>query len=184
MNFCQVPNHKGSTIGRVIESCLLDWGIEHVLAITVDNASSNDLTIAYLKYQFSWRYKVLNNEFLHVRCSIHILNLVVQDCLKEHNESVIKIQNAVQYVRSSPARLDAFKKCVEHVKISNKSLLYLDVETRWNSTYLMLDAAEKIEVAFVRLQYHDVKYKKHFEKKKIKGPLEKEDWNRARVFVK
>ena len=52
LNFCQVPNHKGSTIGRIIESCLLDWGIEHVLAITVDNASSNDLAIAYLKYKF------------------------------------------------------------------------------------------------------------------------------------
>ena len=24
LNFCQVPNHKESTIGRVIESCLLD----------------------------------------------------------------------------------------------------------------------------------------------------------------
>ena len=95
MNFCQVPNHKGSTIGRVIESCLLDWGIEHVLAITVDNVSFNDLAIAYLKDQFYWRCKVLNNEFLHVRCSAHILNLVVQDGLKEHNGYVIKIRNAV-----------------------------------------------------------------------------------------
>ena len=42
LNFCLVPNHKGSTIGRVIESCLLDWEIERVLAITVDNARSND----------------------------------------------------------------------------------------------------------------------------------------------
>ena len=95
MNFCQVPNHKGSTIGRVIESCLLDWGIEHVLVITVDNASSDDLAIAYLKDQFSWRCKVLNNELLHVRCSVHILNFVVQDGLKKHNEYVNKIRNAV-----------------------------------------------------------------------------------------
>ena len=99
MNFCQSPNHKGSTIGRVIESCLLDWGIEHVLPITVDNACSNDLSIAYLKDQFSLRCKVLNNEFLHVRCFAHILNFVVQDGLKERNESIIKIQNAVQYVK-------------------------------------------------------------------------------------
>ena len=48
------------------------WGIEHVLAITVDNGSSNDLAIAYLKDQFSYRCKVLNNEFLYVRCSAHI----------------------------------------------------------------------------------------------------------------
>ena len=48
----------------------------------------------------------------------------------------------------------------------------------------MLDAAEKFEAAFIRLQYHDAKYEKHFKKEKIKGPLEKEDWNRVRVFVK
>ena len=113
----------------MIESCLLDWGIEQVLTITIDNASFNDLAIACLKEQFPWRYRVLNNEFLHVRCSEHILNLVVQDGLKEYNESIIKIQNAVQYVRSSPTRLDAFRKCVEHVKISVKRLLCLDVET-------------------------------------------------------
>ena len=66
----------------MIESCLLDWGIEQVLLITVDNASFNDLAIACLKEQFPWRCRVLNNEFLHVRCSEHILNLVVQDGLK------------------------------------------------------------------------------------------------------
>ena len=91
LNFCQVLNHKGSTIRRVIESCLLDWGIEHVLTITVDNASSNDLAITYLKDQFPWKCRVLNNEFFHVCCFVHILNLVVQDGLKEHNEPIIKI---------------------------------------------------------------------------------------------
>ena len=60
----------------------------------------------------------------------------------------------------------------------------LNVETEWNSTYLMLDVAEQFEEAFVRLQYHDAKCKKHFEKERIKCPPEKEDWNRARVFVK
>ena len=70
------------------------------------------------------------------------------------------------------------------MKISDKCLLCLDVETRWNSTYLMLDAIEKFEAVFVRLQYHGAKYKKHFEKEKIKGPLEKEDWNRGKMFVK
>ena len=73
LNFCQVPNHKGNTIGRVIESYLMDWGIEHVITITVDNDSSNDLAIACLKDQFPWRCRVLNNEFLYVRCSARIL---------------------------------------------------------------------------------------------------------------
>ncbi|KAK2656611.1 hypothetical protein Ddye_009663 [Dipteronia dyeriana] len=41
--------HKGETIGKIIESCLLDWGIEKVFTITVDNASTNKVAIDYVK---------------------------------------------------------------------------------------------------------------------------------------
>ena len=33
LNFCLVPDHKGETIGRVVESCLLQWGIDHILQL-------------------------------------------------------------------------------------------------------------------------------------------------------
>ena len=49
LNFCLVPDHKGETIGRVVESCLLQWGIDHIFTIIVDNASSNDVAIEYLR---------------------------------------------------------------------------------------------------------------------------------------
>jgi hypothetical protein len=39
----------GETIGQVIENCLLDWRIDKLLIVTVDNASSNSVTISYLK---------------------------------------------------------------------------------------------------------------------------------------
>ena len=48
LNFCTVPNHKGETIGKVIVSCLLEWGIERVFTIIVHNASSNELAINYV----------------------------------------------------------------------------------------------------------------------------------------
>ena len=44
-----MPNHKGETIGKLIESCLLKWGIERIFTITVYNATSNDVTINYVK---------------------------------------------------------------------------------------------------------------------------------------
>jgi hypothetical protein len=39
----------GETIGQVIKNCLLYWGIDKILTITIDNASSNSVTISYLK---------------------------------------------------------------------------------------------------------------------------------------
>ncbi|KZV38952.1 hypothetical protein F511_41435 [Dorcoceras hygrometricum] len=92
------------------------------------------------------------------------------------SDSVVKIRNAVRYVRSSPARFKKFKTCMEDEKISCKSMVCLDVHTRWNSTYVMLEAAEKFEKAFDRLEDHDSQY--------VKGPPSKEDWDNARNLVK
>jgi hypothetical protein len=40
-----MPNHKGQTIARELEECLVEWGIHRILTISVDNASANDTTI-------------------------------------------------------------------------------------------------------------------------------------------
>ncbi|GJY54123.1 zinc finger BED domain-containing protein RICESLEEPER 2-like protein [Tanacetum coccineum] len=90
-----------------------------------------------------------------MRCCAHILSLIIKEGLKEVGDSVIRIRSAVKYVRSSPARLLRFKACVEKVKIESKSLVCLDVETRWNSTYLMLESAIKFQAAFDMLEEQD-----------------------------
>ena len=49
LNFCQIPGHSAEIIGKAVEKCLTGWGIQSIFSITVDNASSNDLGIQYLK---------------------------------------------------------------------------------------------------------------------------------------
>ncbi|KAG5094224.1 hypothetical protein JHK84_049812 [Glycine max] len=43
-------------------------------------------------------------------------------------------------------------------KILYKGLVFLDVETGWNSTYLMLEATIMYQKAFDRLEMEDKKY--------------------------
>lgn len=189
LNFCQISSHKGEAVGKVIEACLHAWGIERVFTITVDNASSNDTMIAYLKRKIKgWKGVILDGEFLHIRCCAHIINLIVNEGLKELHDSIVAIRNSVRYVRSSPARLLKFKSCVEREKIECKGLLVLDVPTRWNSTYLMLEAAIKFEKAFERYEEEDEKFLSYFHedeggKGKVGPPLVN-DWTNAKVFVK
>uniref|UniRef100_A0A2N9EDS0 hAT-like transposase RNase-H fold domain-containing protein n=1 Tax=Fagus sylvatica TaxID=28930 RepID=A0A2N9EDS0_FAGSY len=80
---------------------------------------------------------IVGCKFLHMRCCAHILNLIVQDGLKDIHESIAKVRNAVRYAKSSPKR--------------------------WNSTYLMLEAAEKFERAFDRMVIDDEQYMDYFE---------------------
>lgn len=141
---------------------LTKWGIDHVFTITVDNASSNDTAISYLKKFLRGPEAILENKYIHLRYGAHILNLVVKDGLKDQHVSISRKRNAVRYVRSSPARLAKFKTCVEREKIKCEKLVCLDVETRWNSTYTMLEIAVKYEGAFDRMLIEDLNYERFF----------------------
>nr|KAJ0194742.1 hypothetical protein LSAT_V11C700367090 [Lactuca sativa] len=182
INFCPVSGHSGEIIGKYVEKNLLDWGIDKVFTVTVDNASSNDLCIRYLKRRLNaWKHNVLDSQHLHMRCCAHILSLVVKEGLKDIDTSIARIRSAVKYVRSSPARLQRFKGCVEKMKIESKSLVCLDVETRWNSTYLMLESAIKFQDAFDLLEEQDSKYRS--ELLSLKRLPKEEDWEHVRCML-
>ncbi|CAL5429095.1 unnamed protein product [Camellia sinensis] len=181
LSFCVISSHKGEAIGRAVEACLIDWGIEKLCTLTVDNASANDVALAYLKRKFSKKSDafILKGEFFHMRCCAHIINLIVKDGLNEIKGSVTRIRDAVKYVRSSPQREQRFKSCVEKERINHKSSLCLDVQTRWNSTFLMLNTALKFQKAFERLEDEDP----HFCLELNDIPPTTKDWDDARHFT-
>lgn len=188
LNFCQISDHKRDTIGKLVETCLHEWVVERVLTVTVDNAAPNEGAVNVVKRRVNgWKGGVLNGEFMHLGCRAHIINLIVSEGLKDLHDSVSAIRNAVRYVRSSPARLRKFKDCVEKERINYKGLLVLDVPTRWNSTFFMLDVAVKFRKAFECFEIEDDKYLNHFNEheggKKRVGPHNSEDWDNAYVFV-
>jgi hypothetical protein len=84
LGFFPSKGHAGDDIGKQLESCLASWGIDKVFTIAVDNANANNNAINYMR-------RVLNEskgtfaegEYLHMRCVAHIINLIVNEGLKE-----------------------------------------------------------------------------------------------------
>ncbi|KAL4627343.1 hypothetical protein ACB092_05G159200 [Castanea dentata] len=187
LNFCQVEDHRGETIGRKIEMCLREWGVDGIFTLTVDNASSNGTTIKFLQtVTKDWKGTVLEHEFLHMRCCAHILNPIVGDGLKEIDASIARVREAVRYVKSSPNRNQIFRSFMGRLGIESKCLLSFDVPTRWNSTYLMLDTAEKFEKVFLRMDFEDDSYCSYFLNKENSGGLGAPcgvDFKNCRTFV-
>ena len=130
LNFYQVEDHKGENIGRKIEMCLCEWGVDGIFTLTVDNAFSNGATIKFLQTVIKdWKWIVLEHEFLHMRCCALILNLIVGDGLKEIDASIAKVGEAVRYVKSSLNGNQTFRSFMERLYIESKCFLCLDVST-------------------------------------------------------
>jgi hypothetical protein len=209
LNFCVIPNHQGTTIGKLLEICLVQWKIDKVLTVSVDNASANKVAIDYLRKKLTnWTIPpIMGGKHLHVRCLAHVLNLIVRSGLNILDRSVASIRNAVKFVRSSPARLDFFKVCVEKEMLEIKRVCVLDVPTRWNSTFMMLETAIYLRKAFERMaEEEDRNYYGYFDededgdededeetenweaantaKSRTRiGPPNDNDWDKAIVFV-
>ena len=98
-----------------------------------------------------------------------MINLVVSDDLKDVGDSINWICSAVRYIRQSSSRLAKFKKCIVTEKLVFTTSLCLNVCTRWNSIYLMLDAAQQYEKAFDIFSEEDPNF---HEKDKYKLPME------------
>jgi hypothetical protein len=92
IGFFLVKGHKGDDIGKSVLRCMVEWGLERVMTITVDNASANDAGIAYLRRQLI-KTNLASGKYLHMRCAAHIVNLIVHDGLKEVDQSVKRVKS-------------------------------------------------------------------------------------------
>ncbi|KAL1298651.1 hypothetical protein AAHE18_18G047100 [Arachis hypogaea] len=158
LNFCHMsPLHTGFELSSKIFTLLTEWKIDKkIFSITLDNASSNYTCVEHLKSTLDVHSSLLcGGEFFHVRCSAHILNLIVQDGMKICGDAVHKIRDSIKYLRKSESRMVKFKECFEDIEgLEYTTALCLDVPTRWNSLYAMLASA--------------IPYKKAFEMYKVK----------------
>jgi hypothetical protein len=112
----------------------------------------------------------------------------VHEGLKDIDDSIVNVRNMVKYVKGSPYRLAQFKSCAERKTIACNASLTLDVLTRWNSIYTMLEVAVKYERAFDLMIDEDSNFVTYLcddgPGKKGLGLPNDDDWANVRHFIK
>ncbi|WVZ77240.1 LOW QUALITY PROTEIN: hypothetical protein U9M48_025128 [Paspalum notatum var. saurae] len=175
---------KRDDIGKHLQKVLLDWGLDKVMTVTVDNASANDSGINYLRRQMNnLKTNIALGKYLHMRCAAHIVNLIVQDGLKEVDISIKRVRAAVRFIKNGTSRLVKFRECLALEKVDIKAFLSLDVCTRWNSTYDMLKAACAYKKVFTRYAEEDPYYTIELISDKGPGVPDEQDRDNAKKMA-
>ena len=152
--------HDGLTMFNALLKCLKDWHLEtKVFSITLDNAKNNNKMVGYLRTNLLERHLLLGNGgLLHMRCGAHVLNLIVNEGFKIIDTATTRIRESVKYIQSSQARKQRFEEIIVQVGISCNKRPPLDIPTRWNSTYLMLECSVQYRTTFEALDSQDLSY--------------------------
>lgn len=132
------PPHNSFSIYSQIMFGVRDFKIkEKIFSITFDNATNNTASIPYFKNDL---HPILDGTFFHVRCACHILNLIVKQGLTYVDPILRKIRYMYNFIYGSGKRRCDFKKFC-HENNARYTRPKFDNNTRWNSTYLMLQDA-------------------------------------------
>ena len=103
LEFCEMKSpHTCDLIATKIFESLKEWGIEKkIFSITLDNATNNNTMLRILKGKLQMTSGsdgglLSDGKHLHVRCSAHILNLIVKNGLELANSLLHNIRESVR----------------------------------------------------------------------------------------
>jgi hypothetical protein len=138
--------HTAEIICNSIMSVLREYNLKtdtegKVSSISFDNASNNNKAVEYLVRALN---PVMNGALFHQKCACHILNLTVKAGLKtEGVENLVKkFKNSLTFIYSNGVRKQNWHALCQRLGLSKLSVPW-DVDTRWNSTYRMLERCLK-----------------------------------------
>lgn len=160
MRFIYVPApHTADVIGEELYESLVEWNLdEKISSVTLDNCTTNDAVISSLVRNIG-KHKLMNDgKLLHMRCSAHILNLIVKDGLEVLKDAIENIRDSVAYWTATPKRIEKFEEIAKFVKVDIKTKIGFDCRTRWNSTFTMLATAVPYKAIFIRASRVDRQY--------------------------
>jgi hypothetical protein len=156
-------SHSGKNLAQKIITVFDEMLIsDKVSAIVLDNASNNDTMMTCLN-------SLLKGNIKRHNCFAHVLNLAVQDSLCILKDSLGILRKLVKKIKKSSLRVHMLKSLLEQLKVQ-PLMPILDVSTRWNSTYLMIERAVVLKRGLESLVVSDEKLKK-------KCQLTDQDWN-------
>lgn len=159
--FCTVPSPQTTLVlAKILMECLSHYSLENkISSVVLDDATTDDAMMSILMENLEPNLLMLGGGFLHLRCSAHIINLVVNDGLAAIAPTIGRIRDCIEFWMSTSKRIEKFGEACQLLNISSSRRLVIDCKNRWDSTYLMLQTALPYKDVFRNLKHMHMKLK-------------------------
>ena len=128
-------SHNAENIAERVACVASGYGIsDKIFSITLDNASSNTKAMEKLTPLL---FGYVGSLLLHQRCACHIINLIVKAGLDSFKDMLNNFRTAISFLNASNQCIAAYKSYCIAMGVRPRKF-GLDMDVRWNSTYLML----------------------------------------------
>lgn len=134
----QLPDsHTGEHVGNVLRQAQLEWACK-VSVLTTDNAANMKIAAQTAGIP------------IHIGCFAHTLNLASGRALevKEVHQILAKMRSIVSFMHRSTTAAALLNQKQKMLQIPENKLI-IDVKTRWNSSYLMVERFLQQQVAIL-----------------------------------
>ena len=115
-----VPHpHTSDVLATILmDQCLFEYNLENkISSIIADNCTTNNSMMDILLGKFENNSLILGGKFLHMRCSAHILNLIVKDGLDVIGNGIKRIHDYTAFWVATPKRYEKFEDSARFLKI-------------------------------------------------------------------
>ncbi|XP_073222675.1 zinc finger BED domain-containing protein RICESLEEPER 2-like [Cicer arietinum] len=149
-----------SALSHAVSVCLSEWNFEGRLFTLTFNQPLTEVAHENLRPLLSVKNPLIfNGQLLVGNCIARTLSNVAYDLLSSSQGIINKIRESVKYVKTSEYHEEKFLDLKQHLQVPSERSLFIDDQTKWNTTYQMLVAASELKEVFSCLDTSDPDYK-------------------------
>lgn len=130
-------SHTADNLMKLVKNAIEEYGIARKVGFIVSDSARNNVRMtANLAVWLHARGSSFQGTD-HIRCIAHVIQLGARKATEVIDDMLCDIRTIVRHIKKSTQRTEVFKQQQKKNGVVER-VIPLDVDTRWNSTYLML----------------------------------------------